>query len=155
LNTGMLKFAWPGMEPVLRKPETEEARARRMASEKSRWDRRMDYLKKTIQCAHIIGVDKVRVFTGTRVAEPQTVYRRVADEIGEMSLIAEKEKVYLLIENEGSQNVGTAADIAEIMKLLPSKWIGFNWDPQNGLALKEAPFPDGYQLLPRKRMLNV
>jgi sugar phosphate isomerase/epimerase len=155
LNTGMLKFAWPGMEPARRRAETDEARTRRIASEKTRWDQRMDYLKKTINCAHIMGVDKVRVFTGTRVADPPAVYRRVAEEIGEMSLIAERQRVFLLVENEGSQNVGTSAEIAEIMKLLPSKWIGFNWDPQNGLALKEVPFPDGYRLLPKKRMLNV
>jgi len=155
LNTGMLKFAWPGMEPARRRAETEDARARRLASEKARWEQRMEYLQKTIRCAHIMGVDKVRVFTGTRVADPPAVYRRIADEIGEMSIVAERQKVCLLIENEGSQNVGTSAELAEILKLLPSRWIGFNWDPQNGLALKEVPFPDGYRLLPRKRMLNV
>src|ERR1035441_3029094 len=42
--------------------------------------------------------------------------------VGEMSQLAEKEKVYLLIENEGSQNVATAAEIADVMKLIPSKW---------------------------------
>ena len=56
-----------------------------------------------------MGCDKVRVFTGSRVADPATVYQRVADIIGEMSKTAEREKVYLLIENEGSQNVGPLA----------------------------------------------
>ena len=155
LNTGGMKFTWPGMEAVRRRPETDEAKAKRQASEKARWEQRMEYMQKTIRCAHIMGVDKVRVFTGSRVADPQAVYQRVADEIGELSKLTEREKIYLLIENEGSQNIGTSRELADILKLLPSKWIGFNWDPQNSLGLKEQPFPDGYNALPKKRMLNV
>ena len=41
-----------------------------------------------------------------------------------MAEVAEKEKVYLLIENEGSQNVATSAELADVMKLIPSKWVG-------------------------------
>ena len=33
--------------------------------------------------------------------------------------------------------------------------IGFNWDPQNALPLKEVPWPDGYSVLPKNRMLNA
>lgn len=155
LNTGAMKFTWPGMEPARRRPENEEQKARRIAGEKARWDQRMDYLQKSIRCAQIMGVDKMRVFTGTRVADPKSVYQRIADEIGEMSKVAEREKVILLVENEGSQNIGTSQELADIMKMLPSKWIGFNWDPQNSLGLKEVPFPEGYHVLPKKRMLNV
>src|SRR5689334_17029818 len=70
LNTGMLKYAWPGMEPVRRRPESDEARAKRTAAEKVRWDERMESLKRSIRCAQTMGCDKVRVFTGSRVAEP-------------------------------------------------------------------------------------
>jgi L-ribulose-5-phosphate 3-epimerase len=155
INTGMLKFAWPGMEAVRRRPESDASRTKRLAAEKVRWDQRDEYLKRSINCAHILGVDKVRVFTGSRVADPKTAYQRIADEIGKMSLVAAREKVFLLIENESSQNIGTSAEIADIMKLLPQKWVGYNWDPQNSLGLKEVPFPDGYRLLPKKRMMNV
>ena len=41
------------------------------------------------------------------------------------------------------------------MKLVPSKAVGLNWDPQNELGLKQIPFPDGYNLLPKKRIGNV
>lgn len=155
VNTSLLKFGWPGTEPVRRRPETPEARDRRLASEKARWERRMEDLHKAIRCAQIMGCDKLRVFTGSRVAEPQTVYSRIAEIIGsEMAAVAEKEKVFLLIENEGSQNVATSAELAAIMKLIPSKWVGFNWDPHNAYG-RETSFPDGYSLLPKKRMLNL
>src|SRR5512140_3624101 len=45
VNTGLLKFTWPGTEPVRRRPETPEAREKRIANEKARWDRRRDDLR--------------------------------------------------------------------------------------------------------------
>jgi sugar phosphate isomerase/epimerase len=154
LNTSLLKFAWPGSEPVRQRPEDAAAREKRLAAEKERWDRRMDDLHKIIRCAQIMGCDKARVFTGARVANARGMYQRIADTIGEMALSAEREKVYLLIENEASQNIETSAELADIMKLIPSKWVGYNWDPHNAYG-KEASYPDGYSLLPKARMLNI
>src|SRR5262249_34284311 len=97
----------------------------------------------------------VRVFTGVRVADPEKLRPRIVDVLGEMALLAEKDKIHLLIENEGSCNIATSAELAALMKLLPSKWIGINWDSLNGSAQKETPFPDGYEMLPKKRIGNV
>ena len=155
LNTGLLKFTWPGTEPVRRRQETPEAKAKREAGEKTRFERRMEDLKTAIRSAHIFGVDKVRVFTGSRIAEPQSMFPRIAEVIGEMAEAAGKEKIYLAIENEGSCNIASSAELAEILKMVPSKWVGLNWDPQNTLGTKETPFPDGYNLLPKKRIFNV
>jgi hypothetical protein len=155
LNTSLLKFTWPGSEPARKRTEEPAAREKRIAAEKARWDNRIDDLKKAIHCAQIMGCDKLRVFAGTRVEDPKTMYSHIAETIGgEMAAVAEKEKVYLLIENEGSQNIATSAELADIMKMIPSKWVGFNWDPHNAFG-KETSYPDGYALLPKKRMLNV
>ena len=153
LNTSLLKFAWPGTDPP-RRPETPEARARRLEAESARWLRRMDDLHKAIQCAHFMGCDKVRVFTGNRLDDPAALYPRVADTLGEMAAAAEKEKVYLLIENEASQNVATARELADVLRLIPSKWLACNWDPHNAYG-KEPAYPDGYRALPPKRILNI
>jgi sugar phosphate isomerase/epimerase len=154
VNTSLLKFTWPGSEPARKRQETPEAREKRIATEKSRWDRRVDDAQLAIRCAHIMGCDKIRVFAGTRVEEPKSMYQRIADALGELSKLAEREKVYFLLENEGSQNVATSAEIADVLKLVPSKWIGFNWDPNNAHGLENA-FPEGYNVLPKERMLNV
>jgi sugar phosphate isomerase/epimerase len=71
-----------------------------------------------------------------------------------MSAIAQKEGVQLLIENEASQNAGTSAETARLLKLLPRN-VGVNWDSLNGLALGEKPYPDGYESLPKDRIGNV
>jgi sugar phosphate isomerase/epimerase len=154
INTSLLKFTWPGMEPARRRPETPEARDKRIAAEKVRWDNRLEDYRKALRCAQIMGCDKVRVFAGTRIPEPATVFQQVADTLGEMSKLAEQEKVYLLLENEGSQNVATAEELAQVMKTIPSKWVGYNWDPHNAYG-KEKAFPEGYGFLPIPRMLNI
>jgi hypothetical protein len=154
IDSSLMKFTWPGMEPERRRPEDPAAREKRLANEKAQFDRRLDDLRKVIACAHVMGCDKVRVFTSNRVREPQSAFPRVAEVLGEMAEIAGKEKIYLVIENEASQNVGTSAELAGIMKAIPSKWVGMNWDPHNAYG-RETSFPDGYNLLPRKRLMNV
>lgn len=155
LDASLMKFAWPGTNPPRKKPESEAARTKRMAADAQKFERRMEDLKTAMRAAHILGADKIRVFTGFRVQEPQSMFPRIADVLGEMAFAAAKEKVQLLVENEASCNVSTCAELAGLMKLLPSKAIGINWDPQNGLAHKEQPFPEGYALLPKKRIHNV
>jgi sugar phosphate isomerase/epimerase len=155
INTSLMKFTWPGTEPARTRQETPEAREKRLATEKARWENRVEDVKKAIHCAHIMGCDKVRIFAGTRVADPKAMYSRIAETIGsELAAVAEKEKVYLLLENEGSQNIATAQELADILKLMPSKWVGFNWDPHNAYG-KEVTFPDAYNSLPKKRLMNV
>jgi len=155
VNTSLMKFTWPGTEAARKRTEDAAAREKRLAAEKARWDNRLEDLKRAIRCAQMMGCDKLRVFAGTRVEDPKSMYSRIAETIGgEMAAVAEKEKVYLLLENEGSQNIATSAELADVMKLMPSKWVGFNWDPHNAYG-KETSYPDGYNLLPKKRMLNV
>jgi sugar phosphate isomerase/epimerase len=154
VNTSLMKFTWPGTEPARKREEEPDAREKRLAAEKARWDARMDDLAKALRCAHIMGCDKVRIFTGTRVEEPPSLYPRIAEVLGEMALAAEREKVYLLIENEGSQNIATSRELADIAEKIPSRWVGLNWDPHNAYGREKA-YPEGYRALPVKRLMNV
>jgi sugar phosphate isomerase/epimerase len=145
LNTSLLKFNWPGLKPgVAVRP-----------MDQKKWDSRKEDVETALRAANILGVDKVRVFTGARVEHPETSYKLVAQTIEELLPMAEKAKVHLLIENEYSQNIGNSAESRDIMAMLPSKWIGLNWDPGNAQFLKETPFPDGYGLVPKDRILNI
>jgi len=145
LNTSLLKFNWPGLQPG--------ATVRPMDQKK--WDSRKEDVETALRAANILGVDKVRVFTGKRVEHPETTYKLIVQTMEELLPMAEKAKVHLLIENEYSQNIGNSAESRDIMAMLPSKWIGLNWDPGNAQFLKETPFPDGYSLVPKDRILNI
>lgn len=154
LNSPMLKFTLPGTEPPRRTPETPERKKAREEQDKKRFDSRLEDLNKAIRSAHILGVKGIRVFTFTRVSNPAEVMPKVAEVLIEMERIAAKAGVQLLVENEGSCNVATSAELKQICDLVPGKAFGVNWDPVNGMS-REKPWPDGYQLLPKKRLGNV
>jgi L-ribulose-5-phosphate 3-epimerase len=154
LNTPMCKFLLPGTEAARRRQETAEQKSKREDREKKQFDNRVDDLRKAIRSAHILGVRDVRIFTFSRVAEPETIFSRVAEHMDELAAIAEKEGIRLLVENEASCNVATSAELKRICELVPRRSFGINWDPVNGMS-REKPFPEGYALLPKQRIGNV
>jgi sugar phosphate isomerase/epimerase len=155
LNSPMFKITLPGTEPVFRRPETPENREKRIARHKVDFDRRKEDFQQAFHAAHLLGTDKIRVFTFLRTAEPAKLNQQIADVIGEMAELAGKEKIKLLVENESACNVVSCAEVAAFMKLVPEKTVGINWDPLNGTSQNELPYPDGYKLLPIKRVWNV
>jgi sugar phosphate isomerase/epimerase len=156
MNTSLLKFTWPGTESA-RPPrnETPERKEKRIATEKQRFDRRMEDLDKALAAAKILGCDKVRIFTGSRTADPKALYPKIVEVFTPMVQEAAKHKVHLLVENEASQNVATSAELGEFLPMLKSPWFGFNWDPNNAHSAKETVFPDGYKKLPLDRLMNA
>src|SRR5258708_6418716 len=154
LDTSFLKYGLPGTEPKRKTPEEPAAREKRQAREQTQFENRLNDLRQGIRASQVFGCPMLRIFTFARVAEPESIYPRIAEIIGEMAVIAEKEGVKLLIENEASQNAGTSAEIAKLLNLLPSN-VGINWDSLNGLPLGEKPFPDGYNALHNKRVWSV
>jgi sugar phosphate isomerase/epimerase len=145
LNTSMLKYALPGA-PL--------ANERHRASER-RYEQRQAELEQAIRAARIFGASKIRIFTFMRAPDPAAVRGRVAAEINALAKTAEREGIQLLIENEGACNAASCGELAELMKLIPSKAIGINWDPFNAENAKEIAFPDGYRMLDVRRIGNV
>ena len=145
LNTSMLKFWLPGTEPE--NPRTKQ--------DPTRFERMREELAQAANAAHILGTDKVRIFTFWRVKDPGSIMSRVSELVDQMAELAAKEKIRLLVENESACNVGSAAELAALMKLVKSKQVGINWDPLNAEHSKEVAFPDGYRLLPASRIWNV
>jgi sugar phosphate isomerase/epimerase len=145
LNTSLLKFTWPGITPEGPRKEPDQ----------KKWDRRKDDVESALRAANILGVDKVRVFTGTRDVHPESTYPLIIRTVEELIPLFEKAKVKMLIENENSQNIGTSPELKAIFEMIPSKTVGYNWDPGNAQSLREVPWPDGYSVLPKSRMLNI
>jgi L-ribulose-5-phosphate 3-epimerase len=154
LDTPFLKFGLPGTEPKRSRPEDASKKESRLVHEKVMFDNRLADLRLGIRASQAFDCPMLRIFTFTRVAEPESLFPRIAEVIGELAVVAEKDGVKLLIENEASQNAGTSAETAKLIKLLPRN-VGINWDSLNGLPLGEKPFPDGYESLPKDRVWNV
>jgi len=123
-------------------------------AEGGRFERRLDDLQRVIELAARVGCDKIRCFAFRRIADPASIFPRIADVIAPMVEIAARSRVHLLLENESSCNVLTCREMAAFAKLIPSPWFGLNWDPGNAVNAETA-FPHGYALLPVKRLGNV
>lgn len=154
LNTGMLKYWLPDTQfrPGKLTPEEVEKRKER---DTKRFADRMAYLEKSIRAAQILGVRDIRVFAFSRTDNPEQHFERIAQILGEYATKAEKEGVRLLLENEVSCNAATCAETAALLKKVPSKALGINWDGMNGEDLGEKAYPTGYKLLPKERLWNV
>ena len=154
LDTPFLKFDLPGTEPKRTRPEElasqrgphrQEPGAVRQAHRRSpsRYPRQSGLQLPDASHFYVHPRPRTRVFSS-----------RIADLIGEYAAIAEKEGIRLLIENEASQNAGTSAETAKLLKILPRN-VGINWDSLNGVPLGEKPFPDGYESVQKDRIWNV
>jgi sugar phosphate isomerase/epimerase len=155
LNTNLCKNALPDTTPVSWQKHDSDWRVKRTEASKQEYEERFMRLDKCIRSAEAFECPFIRVFAFLRVENPSGVYERVANVVGEMAERTRKAGFMLLIENEPSCNVGDSAEIAEFLKLLPEKSIGFNWDARNSTGLGETPFPDGYRKLPKARMKNA
>jgi len=154
LDSPFLKFGLPGTVPKRSRPEDAAKKESREAHEKVMFDNRLADLRLGMRAAHAFDCPLIRIFTFNRVADPESIFPRIADVIGELAVVADKEGFKLLIENEASQNAGTSLETAKLMKLLPAN-VGINWDSLNGVSLGEKAFPDGYETLPKDRVWNV
>jgi L-ribulose-5-phosphate 3-epimerase len=112
-------------------------------------------LERAIARAKDFGTDKVRVFSFLRVAEPKTIFDKVAKELERTAAIAQKEGIRLVLENESSCNVGTGAEGAAMLSAVKSPAFGLNWDPGNAYDAGETPFPNGYDMLDKKRIWHM
>ena len=115
----------------------------------------MDLLKRAMDRAHALGTDKLRVFAFWRVDDPQVHFPRIAGELVKAAEVAHKGGIRLVLEDEGSCNVGCARELAQMLSLVPNENFGANWDVGNGYRHGEVSFPTGYALLDKKRIFHM
>jgi sugar phosphate isomerase/epimerase len=143
VDTALFKCAFPGTKPA---EDTKDVYP---------YAEQMDLLKRASDCAHAFGTDKLRGFTFWRVAEPEKLYPRLAEELERAAEVTRRAGVRLVLEDEGSCNVGTGRELALLLKHVAASNVGVNWDVGNGCWHGEAPFPTGYEALPKHRLWHL
>lgn len=100
----------------------------------------VDQFKRSLAVAHELGAGIVRVFTFLRrtPAEHTALLPRIAQHLEELRTAAAGSKVTIGVENEASCMIGTAAESAAILRLLPNPQFGLVWDPCNVLYVPDT-----------------
>ena len=155
LDSSLLKIPFPGTKPVITEDFYVKYYAALGLTDESMYRERMDMLKRTIHAAQVLGAPNIRVFAFWRIADPRTIFNQLADHMSAMAEVAEHEKVKLLFENEGSTNMATSDETADLMRMVKSPAVGVNYDPQNSFGLEAEPFPSGFVNIPKERIGNV
>ncbi len=143
IDSALYKCTLPGTKPV--------------KSEKDPYGYagQMDLLKRACDRAHALGADKIRGFTFWRVAEPGTLWERIAEELGKAADVANRAGMRLVIENEESCNAATGHELAKVFALAPARNLGVNWDVGNGYSQGEVSYPGGYNALDKTRIWHM
>lgn len=107
------------------------------------------------EIAKTFGARIIRVFSFWRTVEPDRVFDDVVKAVMELAEKAGKEDLIIGLENEHACHVGTAAEAAKVLKAAQHPNLKLVWDPANALVGGEEPFPYGYNLLPKDRIVHV
>ncbi len=108
-----------------------------------------------IKVAQFFGAPIVRVFSYWRTVQPERCQEAIVKALTGLAALGEKENIIIGLENEHACNVGTAAETARILNLVPSEKLMVVWDPANAMCAGEDPFPRGYAELPAGRIAHV
>ena len=108
-----------------------------------------------IKVAQFFAAPIVRVFSYWRTVQPERCQEAIVKALTDLAALGQKENVIIGLENEHACNVGTAAETARILRLVPNLNLMVVWDPANAMCAGEDPFPRGYSELPAGRIAHV
>jgi L-ribulose-5-phosphate 3-epimerase len=111
--------------------------------------------ERAMRICHLTGAKILRVFSYWRTVEPEKTYAEVLKALGWLGDLAAKEDLIIGLENEHACNVATGRETAIILNACQHPNVKLVWDPANALCAGENPFPEGYGLLPKGRIIHV
>ena len=105
--------------------------------------------------ANFFGARIIRVFSYWRTVKPELCTDAIVQALSQLAKLAEKDDLVIGLENEHACNVGTAAETMRVLNFLPNLRVMIVWDPANALVAGEDPFPGGYSVLAKDRIVHV
>lgn len=145
LDTEIFKHPLPGTKPM-----AERATELNPAVEKRH--SQMDDIKRAADAAHVLGTKKIRIFTFSRVSDPDSIFDRIVDQLQKALPVAKANDVILLVENEQSCNTVTGEEIHKLLTAISDRTMMLNWDPGNCAMAGEQPFPKAWDQFDHSRI---
>jgi sugar phosphate isomerase/epimerase len=112
-------------------------------------------LGRALEIARVLNARIVRVFSFWRTVEPARVTPRIVEALRHAAERGQAAGIKIGLENEHACNIATAAEAAPVLQAIAGPNLGLVWDPANAYVAGEAPYPNGYRLLPVQRILHV
>ena len=148
LDTAIYKITLPGTNPVGEKPAYVDPAHESVGQQ-------LEDLKRAADAAHALGTKRVRVFTFRRVANPDTIFDRVLEQLRQAVTVAKQNDIVLLVENEYDTNTATAREIARLFNAISDRQLMHNWDPCNSYETGETPFPTVWNQIDHSRISHI
>jgi L-ribulose-5-phosphate 3-epimerase len=114
-----------------------------------------EVLERGLELARAFGTDRLRCFDFWRLEDQKPHRAAIDDKLREAAEKAARRSVTLVMENEHACNTATAAEAARTLAAVRHAGFKLNWDPGNCAFAGQAPFPEGYGLLPKDRIGHV
>jgi L-ribulose-5-phosphate 3-epimerase len=111
--------------------------------------------ERAFRVAKFFGARIVRVFSYWRTVKPELCTEAVIEALSQLGKQAEREDLIIGLENEHACNAGTAAETVRILEFVPHPNVMIVWDPANAMVAGEIPYPGGYSVLPKNRLVHV
>ncbi len=146
LDTAVYKITLPGTKSIGEHESTE------LNPSEGDYARQLDDLKRAADAAHILGTDRLRIFTFKRVADPNAIFDRIVEDVHKAIAVAKQQDVQLLVENEFSCNTADGAESAKLFKAIPDRTLMHLWDSGNCYEAGEQPFPKAWDQLDHSRI---
>jgi L-ribulose-5-phosphate 3-epimerase len=144
----LLKCVYPGVEVDTRWQQ--DAFAAKHSFEDQR-----GLLEHALLVAKYFSAQIIRVFSYWRTVEPERVFELVCEAMWRMAERAAREGVIIGLENEHACNISTGAQAARVLEAVNHPNLKLVWDPANAMVSGEVPFPDGYSIIPKDRIVHV
>jgi L-ribulose-5-phosphate 3-epimerase len=111
--------------------------------------------ERALEIAAFFQAPVLRVFSYWRTVRPHETHEAVVKALEELADLAAPYGISIGLENEHACNIATAAEAAHILTAVDRPNVKLVWDPANALVAGEEPYPFGYQLLPKHRIVHV
>ena len=142
----LFKVDWPGAPKSKFSPKAAQFNA------DFTFGQQRDVFERSIALAKAFQTDRVRCFDFWRLEDPAKFRAGMNERLLTDALLAGKQGVTLLLENEPACNTATAAEAVKVLDAVKTEYLMLNWDPGNAASRGEIPYPDGYDLLPKDRI---
>lgn len=112
-------------------------------------------MERALQLSEMTGAKIIRVFSYWRTMQPELCHDAICEAVTKLADQAKPHGVIIGLENEHACNIGTASEAKRVLDAVQHPNLKLVWDPANMLVGGEEPFPMGYEILPKDRIVHV